>query len=164
MTSLIQIAGHNIQRHFVSQCLQARSGLPSSLHAVCCGGRKSTSIKQSIPTMKLTGNSSTGLPLASILKRSLGLPATTFRGSPGSLKGSGLIQNGSCAEVFCFAYDALCSFYNQFCQTVSLSVVHSVSGMLVHHSSNRFTERPILVVLHVSSAVWWLAALPDVFY
>ena len=56
---------------------------------------------------------STGLPLASILRRSLGLPATTFRRSLGSCNGSSLIQNGSCAEVFCFAYyKVLCSFYN----------------------------------------------------
>ena len=32
-----------------------------------------------------------GLPLVSILRRSLGLPATNFRGSPGSFKGSSLI-------------------------------------------------------------------------
>ena len=100
-----------------------------------------------------------GLPLASILRRSLGLPTTTFRGSPGSFKGSSLIRNGSCAELFCFAYDALCSFYNS---VLSDNVTFSctLSGMLVHHSSNRLIERPILVVLHVSSTVWWLAALP----
>ena len=163
MTSLIQTAGHKTERHFVSQCLQAWSGLDSFwLHAVCCRGRKSPSIKQSVPTMKLRGNSSTGHPLASILKRSLGLPATASRGSPGSFKGSSLIRNGRCAEVFCFAYDALCSFYNSVLSD-SVTFICTLSGMLVHHSSNRFTERPIPVVLHVSSTVWWLAALPDVF-
>ena len=35
--------------------------------------------------------SAPGFPLVSISWRSLGLPATTFRGSPGSFKGSGLI-------------------------------------------------------------------------
>ena len=50
------------------------------------------------------------LPLASTLRRSLGLPATTFRGSLGSFKGSSLIWNGGCAQLM--AYDALCPFYN----------------------------------------------------
>ena len=50
------------------------------------------------------------LPLASILRRSLGLPAATCRGSLASFKGSSLIRNSSCAEVFCIAYDALRPF------------------------------------------------------
>ena len=106
---------------------------------------------------KRHSGSRTGLPLGSILRRSLGLPATTFRGSQVSFKGSGLIRNGSCEEVFCFEYDALCSFYNS---VLSDNVTFSctLSGILVHHtihstSSNRFTERPIPVVLHVSSSV-----------
>ena len=74
-----------------------------------------------------------------ILWRSLGLRATTFRGSPGSFKGSSLIviPNGSCAEAFCFAYDALCSFY---ISVLSDHVTFSgtLSGMLAYHSSNRF--------------------------
>ena len=73
----------------------------------------------------------------SILRRSLGLPATTFRGSPGSFKGSSLIPNGSCAEVFCFAYDALCSFYNSVLSD-NVTFSGTLSGMLAYHSSNRF--------------------------
>ena len=46
-----------------------------------------------------------GDPFASILRRSLGLLNTTFRGSI-------MIWNSSCAEVFCIAYGALCPFYN----------------------------------------------------
>ena len=38
-----------------------------------------------------------GLPLVSILRRSLGLSATTFRGSLGNFKGSCLILNSNCA-------------------------------------------------------------------
>ena len=107
------------------------------------------------PTAKRTRVS--GLPLASILRKSLGLPATIFRGSLGSFKGSSLIWNGSCAEIFCFAYDALCRCYNsvmgQFCQIISLLVVHFQVFWLVAYRSNRFIQRPALVVLHVSSTL-----------
>ena len=41
-----------------------------------------------------------GLPLVSISRRSLGLPATTFKGSLSSFKGSSLIWNGSYPEVY----------------------------------------------------------------
>ena len=94
-----------------------------------------------------------GLPLASILRGSLGLPATTFRVSLGSFKGSSLTWNSSCAEVFCFVYDALCTFYNAVLGSVLPDdVIFSctLSGMLAHYRSNRFIQRPILVVLHVS--------------
>ena len=92
------------------------------------------------------------LPLASIL-RSLGLPATTFRGSLGSFKGSSLIWNSGCAGIFCFAYDAFCPFYNSVLGSFMSDNVTSsctLSGMLAHYGSNRFIQRPILVVLHVS--------------
>ena len=50
-------------------------------------------------------------------------PATTFRGSLASFKGSSLIWNSSWAEVFCIAYDAL------------LSLLQLSSG-LIHTGSN----------------------------
>ena len=81
------------------------------------------------------------------------VPAATFRGSLSSFKGSSLIWNGSCAEVFCFAYDALCPFYNSVLGLfLSDNVTFScaLSGMLAHYTSNRFIQRPNLIVLHVS--------------
>ena len=110
-----------------------------------------------------------GLPLVSILRRSLGLPATALRGSLGNFKGSSLIWNSSCAEVFCFAYDALCPFYISVLGSVlSDNVTFSCTllGMLAYYSSNRFIQRPILVVLHVSSilVVGSPANSVDVFY
>ena len=51
---------------------------------------------------------------------------------------------------------ATAQFWVQFCQIMSLLVVHfqvccTFSGMLAHYSSNRFIQRPILIFLHVSS-------------
>ena len=95
----------------------------------------------------------------------LGLPATTFRESLGTFKGSSLIRNCSCAELFCFA---LCPCYSSVLGSVlsdNVSFSCTFSGMLAHYSSNRFTQRPILVVLHVSSTlvVGSLANSVDVF-
>ena len=55
-------------------------------------------------------------------------------------------------------------FWVQLCQTMSLLVVHFQVCCLIH-SSNRFIQRPILIVLCVSIRrllvlLWWLAALP----
>ena len=94
-----------------------------------------------------------GLPLASILRRSLGLSATTFRGSLASFKGSSLVWNSSCTEIFCFVCDVICPFYNSVLGSVlsdNITYICTFSGMLVHYSSNRFIQRPVLVVLHAS--------------
>ena len=99
------------------------------------------------------GHPSAGLPLVSILRRPLGLPATALRGSLGNFKGWSLIWNSGCAKVFCFAYDAFCPFYNLVLGSfLSDNVTSSctLSGVLAHYSSNRFIQRPIFVVLHVS--------------
>ena len=115
------------------------------------------------------GHPSAGIPLVSILRRSLGLPATALRGSLGNFKGSSLIWNSSCAEVFCFAYDALRPLYISVLGSVlSDNVTFSCTllGMLAYYSSNRFIQRPILVVLHDSSilVVGSPASSVDVFY
>ena len=88
--------------------------------------------------------SAPGLPLASISRRSLGLPATTFRGSLSNFKGSSLIWNGSYAAL----HNALCSFYNSVLVSVlsdNATFSCTLSGMLVHHSSNTngFIQRHI---------------------
>ena len=86
----------------------------------------------------------------------LGHPATTFRGSS-------LIWNGSCAQVFCFAHmmpfdPSTTLFWVQFCRTMTMSHLvlvtftsfsSTLSGMFVHDSSKRFIQRPILIVLNV---------------
>ena len=75
----------------------------------------------------------------------------------------GLIRNGSCAEVFCFAHmmpfdPSTTLFWVQFCRTMSMSLLvlatftsfsSTLSGMFVHDSSKRFIQRPILIVLNV---------------
>ena len=82
---------------------------------------------------------SAGLALASILRRSQGLPATTFRGSLGDFKRSSLIWNSSCGELFCIAYDALCPFYNSlWFDTHQISLVPA--GQLIHTGSNLFYQ------------------------
>ena len=53
----------------------------------------------------------------------------------------------------------------QFCQIMLLlhSICCTLLGMLAHFWSNGFIQRPILIVLHVSSSLrWWLAAVPTV--
>ena len=85
-----------------------------------------------------------------------GTHATTFRGSLGNFKGSSLIQNGSCAEVFCFAYDALCPCYNSVMGSIlsdNVTFKCTLSGTLAHYSSNRFIQKPTPVVLNVSSTL-----------
>ena len=109
----------------------------------------------------------TGLPLASILRMSLGLPATTFTGSLASFKGSSLVWTGSCAEVSCFAYmmDALCPCCNSVIGSVlSNNVTIScciLSGVLAHYSSNRFIEKPNLVVHRVNARNLWNRSKPE---
>ena len=56
------------------------------------------------------------------------------------------------AEVFCFACDAFCPFCNSV-QSDNVTFSCTLSGMLAHHSSNRFIQRPMLVVFHVSSTL-----------
>ena len=93
-------------------------------------------------------------PISEDFKEVPGLPATTFRGSLGNFKGSSLIQNGSCAEVFCFAYDDLCPCHNSVMGSVlsdNVTISCALSGMLAHYSSYRFIQRPTFIVLHVSS-------------
>ena len=101
----------------------------------------------------------------SILRRSLGLPATALRGSLGSFKGSSLIRNGSCAK-----YSALhmMPYISVLGSVLSDNVTFSCTllGVLEYYSSNRFIQRPIFVVLHVSSilVVGSPANSADVFY
>ena len=68
-----------------------------------------------------------------------------------------------------FAYDAICPFYISVLGSVlSDNVTFSCTlvGMLAYYSSNRFIQRPILVVLHVGSilVVGSPANSVDVFY
>ena len=106
-----------------------------------------------------------GLPLVSILRRSLGLPATALRGSLGSFKGSSLIRNGSCAK-----YSALhvMSYVSVLGAVLSDNVTFSCTllGVLAYYSSNMFIQRPIFVVLCVRSilVVSSPASSVDVFY
>ena len=65
--------------------------------------------------------SAPGLPLASISWRSLALPATTFRGSLSSFKGSSHMKWQLCIMPFA---PSTTQFWFQFCQTMSLLVVH----------------------------------------
>ena len=102
--------------------------------------------------------SAPGLPLVSISRRSLGLPATTFRRFLSSFKGSSLYEM-TAMQKYSALHNALCSFYNSVLVSIlpdNVTFSCTLSGMLVHHSSNtnRFIQRHILVVL------WWLAALP----
>ena len=49
-------------------------------------------------------------------------------------------------------HNALCSFYNSVLVSVlsdDVTFICALSGMLVHHDSNRFIQRPVLIVLHV---------------
>ena len=53
-------------------------------------------------------------------------------------------------------HNDLCSFYNSVLVSVlsdNVTFSCTLSGMLVHHSSNRFIQTYILVVLHVSSTL-----------
>ena len=93
------------------------------------------------------------LPLVSISRRSLGLPATTFRRFLSSFKGSSLYEM-TAMQKYSALHNALCSFYNSVLVSVlpdNVTFSCILSGMLVHHNSNRFIQRPFLVVLHVSS-------------
>ena len=66
-----------------------------------------------------------------------------------------LIWNGSCAELFCFVYDALCPCYCSVLGSVlsdNVSIGCTFSGMLAHYSSNRSIQRPILIAPHVTSS------------
>ena len=97
---------------------------------------------------------SSGLPLVSLSRGSMGLPPVMFRGSLGSFKGPSLIQNGSCTKVFCFVCDALCPFCNSVLGSVLSDNVPfscTLSGMLTYYSSNTngFIRMPFLVVLYV---------------
>ena len=83
-----------------------------------------------------------GFPLANILRS--WDSATTFRGSLASFKGSSLVWNGRCAEVFCFVCDTICPFYNSVLGSVlsdNVTFSCTLSGMLAHYSSNRFIQR-----------------------
>ena len=68
-----------------------------------------------------------GLALACILRRSLGPPATTFRRSLGSFKGSSLINSNMkwqlCRIILLCTYDVLCHFYNSVLGSVLLDNV-----------------------------------------
>ena len=96
--------------------------------------------------------SAPGLPLVSISRRFLGLPAsaTTFGGSPSSFKGSSNMKWQLCRSILLcimpFA-PSTTQFWFQFCQTFTCTL----SGILVHHSSNMFIQRHSRSTLVVGS-------------
>ena len=62
------------------------------------------------------------------------------------------VQNYSALYI----YDALCPCYSSVLGSVlsdNVSIGCTFSGMLVHYSSNRSIQRPILVVPHVTSTL-----------
>ena len=97
-----------------------------------------------------------GLPFSKYFKvpGTLSYNFITSRGSLTSFKGSSRVETVTVrkysALYMMLFVPSTTQFWVQLCQTMSFSVVDS--GMLAHYSSNtnRFIQRQILVVLHVS--------------
>ena len=95
-------------------------------------------------------------PISEYFKEVPGLPAKVLQllaGPRAVLKGRLNMKWQLCRSILlCIMPFApyTTQFWFQFCQTFTCTL----SGILVHHSSNLFIQRHILVVL------WWLAALP----